>query len=187
MRFVALALALASAAACGGTDFVAGNGDGGGGPPPPGDASMVDGNAGCTGTPPLCTGICGGPPPPASCVGGAWVCPIISGICLSDASFPVDATAHETGGSPDAQPPLDAPPPDDGGLACGPQTCNEGTQYCQVDNYPNHLDGGVTITYMCQPIPLACQVNPSCACIQTQAGCTCAPTGGGFTVTCDFP
>lgn len=71
-------------------------------------------------------------------------------------------------------------------FACGSQSCDSRTQYCDALMPGIALpDGGAPpILYSCRPIPAACTTTPSCACItSTLSTATCTEAKGRVTVT----
>jgi hypothetical protein len=83
-----------------------------------------------------------------------------------------------------------------GPFACGPSlVCRGGSQFCEEisGGPPPPPDAGPGVGYGCQPIPVACQADPSCACLQANMACTaCALVGcfagdGGVTLSCGCP
>lgn len=67
------------------------------------------------------------------------------------------------------------------GVPCGPKTCDGVTEYCMHGvGGPMAADGGASTYYMCQPIPSACAISHTCACLQANTGSsgTCTEKGG---------
>ena len=66
-------------------------------------------------------------------------------------------------------------------MACGPKTCDGLTEFCfHGIGGPPPLDGGGTggSIYECRPIPVACAVNHTCACLTATEAGTCTETNG---------
>ena len=73
-------------------------------------------------------------------------------------------------------------------LECGTAGVCTGDTYCRIDEGLHLLDGGLGTQYTCVAYPSTCTNTPTCKCITTvTAGCLCAQTTAGFTVTCQFP
>jgi hypothetical protein len=174
-RILAVVFQLAALAACGGSTSTS-TPDGGSNAGPDanagdarGDSASADAanDGGCPSeTSALCfgqssQGCCGQDPEgPATCVGGVWMCG--------------SAPAPGCNGTSCAHPGSDAST----GFACGPLTCDPATQYC------SETVGGINGPgYNCSAIPTACQLTPTCACINIPA-CTCTEQGGAVTVQC---
>jgi hypothetical protein len=107
--------------------------------------------------------------------------------CAVDAGG--DASSGDGGG--DGSSPSDAGSDgalrSDADVPCGTTTGNAATDYCQNNNGGVPLqDGGLSSSYVCTPLPAACDGGVSCTCIQT-GGCMCVDDAGAITVTCDFP
>lgn len=71
-------------------------------------------------------------------------------------------------------------------FACGDQTCDSRTDYCEafVPGVQLPDGGGAPIQYTCQPVPSACTATPTCACIgSTVPDATCSENKGRVTVT----
>ncbi len=74
-------------------------------------------------------------------------------------------------------------------ITCGSSTCDGLTQYCMHGIGGAVLpDGGANSIYMCEPIPTACTINRSCACMQSAgiAG-TCVEKDGKLDVDVPLP
>ncbi len=76
-------------------------------------------------------------------------------------------------------------PPEPNQFNCGHGFCDSTTQFCRKTNTDV---GGTPDSYGCAPLPAACGMQPSCACIGDPCGApipaTCAASGIGFMVTC---
>ncbi len=77
-----------------------------------------------------------------------------------------------------------------GGIPCGTTTCDPTTHYClqYVPEGGLSLDAG-DLSDRCVPLPPACLMSPTCACVQPMAPCGsayqgCVEVAGAVAVTC---
>ena len=133
-------------------------------------------------------GFCGDSLNPPVCSNGAWVCPAGStrgSACRCFIAFANDASGACTCGASGWECP-DAGPVAPRLEACGDTVrCDRNAEYCQQSS-----GGPIAGTrYACRPIPAACIVEPSCACLAPEPGAgECRPVGdGSFVVTINTP
>lgn len=114
-------------------------------------------------------------------------CPLLyAPVCTCQSQIAAnDCTAHSGGSDLNA----DGNCMQLGGyVPCGARFCDAQTSYCQISYGDVPLpDGGVSVSYGCQPLPTKCVGSKDCACFMGASGVCpgpCKVAGDGFQVVC---
>jgi len=192
--FIRCVLCLVAVLACSGsepgpTDLKDGgldapSGVNGGGPGPPAACSL---NANCV-RGQIClprSGACGNRTFPGMCQPARTGCaddePAVCGC--NGQLYPNECEADGAGVDVGVAAQRECIPPS-GTFACGFRFCRHPAQLCVVDGTQNPYSTG----YSCPPVPAACAVDRTCACVMRTMSCggniICQEMAGRLTVTC---